>query len=202
MQIKNKEEALQFVNTVVREKWQKYFDENNAENELGKAEIDEEKKENGHWAWSYYIEGMYMSRDGRRRWVLDTGELIETTINQDENTIEKAYLKKYGKELLPTITVGADEAKAKAEGLLQKSDPNYSGTFGIEEVADVGYIVWQEVRGGGSILVGNDGGFLFSNATSIPSLHDKLIEAYKEGKRSDDNIFGNTITAVNDERVR
>lgn len=142
MQIKNKEEALQFVDTVVREKWQKYFDENNVENELGKAEIDEEKNETGHKAWSYYIDGMFMSRDGRRRWVLDTGELVETTISQDENTIKKAYLKTYGKELEPTSAVSLDEAKAKAEDLLRKTDPNYSGTFGIKEADGVGYLVW------------------------------------------------------------
>lgn len=82
-----------------------------------------------------------------------------------------------------------DEALQKGEDLLRKTDPNYSGTFGVEEIEGVGYIVWQEVRGGGSILVGNDGGVLFSNATSIPNLHEQLIEAYKEGKRSDEGAF-------------
>lgn len=197
MQIKNKDEALRFVDTVIRENWQKYYDEHSLKDELGKAEIDEEKNEKGHQAWSYYIEGIYMSADGRRSWVLDTGELVETTINQDENTIEKAYLKTYGKELQPTITASLDEAKAKAENLLQKTDPNYSGTFGIEEVEGVGYIVWQEVRGGGSILVGNDGGVLFSNATSIPNLHETLIEGYKSGKRSDESTFGNVSSSIN-----
>ena len=82
-----------------------------------------------------------------------------------------------------------DEALQKAEDLLRKTDSNYSGTFGIEEVEGVGYIVWQEVRGGGSILVGNEGGVLFSNITSIPNLHEVLVEAYKQGKRSDEGTF-------------
>lgn len=202
MQIKNKDEALQFVDTVVREQWQKYFDEHNVNDELGKAELDEEKDVMGRKAWSYYIEGIFMSMDGRRRWVLDTGELVETTINQDENTIEKAYLKTYGKELLQVGTGSLNESKEKAEALLRKTDPNYSGTFGIEEVEGVGYIVWQEVRGGGSILVGKDGGVLFSNITSIPNLHETLVEAYKSGKRSDESAFGSTSTSITEEQVR
>ncbi len=77
-----------------------------------------------------------------------------------------------------------DEALQKAEALLRKTDPNYSGTFGIKEADGVGYLVWQEVRGGGSLVVGNDGGVLFSNMTGIVSPED-LIQAYKDGKRSD-----------------
>lgn len=171
----------------------------NVKNELGKAEIDEEKNEKGHKAWSYYIEGMYMSADGRRRWVLDTGELVETTINQDENTIEKAYQKTFGKELQPTSTASLDEVKSKAEDLLRKTDPNYSGTFGIEEVDGVGYLVWQEVRGGGSIVIGNNGGVLFSNMTGIVSPED-LIQAYKDGKRSDEAKFGGSGSGITEVR--
>ncbi len=100
--------------------------------------------------------------------------------------------------MLPTLA----KAKQKAQDLLRKTDPNYAGNFSIEEVEGVGFIVWQEVRGGGSVLVGNDGGVLFSNATSIPNLHDKLIEAYKEGKRSDENAFGSTSTNITEEQVR
>jgi|GEM_PF-3404349 len=95
-----------------------------------------------------------------------------------------------------------DEALQKAEDLLRKTDPNFSGTFGIEEVEGVGYIVWQEVRGGGSILVGNEGGVLFSNATSIPNLHEKLAEAYKEGKRSDVSAFGSASISITEEQVK
>jgi hypothetical protein len=95
-----------------------------------------------------------------------------------------------------------DEALQKAEDLLRKTDPNYSGNFGVEEVEGVGFIVWQEVRGGGSVLVGSDGGVLFSNATSIPNLHETLVEAYKNGKRSDENAFGSTSTNITEEQVR
>ncbi|MCA9323523.1 hypothetical protein KC992_00285 [Candidatus Saccharibacteria bacterium] len=201
MQIKNKDEALGYVDTIIRENWRKYLDEHNVDNELGKAEIDEEKNEKGHMAWSYYIEGIYMSTDGRRRWLLDTGELVETTINQDENTIEKAYLKTYGKELQSPSEVSINEAKAKAEDLLRKTDPNYSGTFGLKEVDGVGYLVWQEVRGGGSIIIGNDGGVLFSNMTGIVSPED-LIQAYKDGKRSDEAKFGGSGSGITEEQVR
>lgn len=60
-----------------------------------------------------------------------------------------------------------EQALQKAEGLLRKTDPNYSGTFGIREIDGVGYLVWQEVRGGGSVVIGSDGGVLFSNMTGI-----------------------------------
>ena len=40
-----------------------------------------------------------MSRDGRKRWLLDTGETIDTTLKEDENTIEKAIKKVFGKNL-------------------------------------------------------------------------------------------------------
>jgi len=42
-----------------------------------------------------------------------------------------------------------DEALQKAEDLLRGTDPGYSGSFGVEEVEGVGYIVWQEVRRAG-----------------------------------------------------
>jgi len=83
-----------------------------------------------------------------------------------------------------------DEALQRAKYLLLKTTPNYSGSFGIEEIEGVGYLVWQEVRGGGSIVIGSDGGFLFSNITGIPNLHEVLIESYKSGKRSDESTFG------------
>jgi len=52
------------------------------------------------------------------------------------------------------------------------------------------------------MLVGNDGGVLFSNATSIPNLHETLVEAYKNGKRSDESAFGNTGTSITERQVR
>lgn len=94
-----------------------------------------------------------------------------------------------------------DEALQKAEGLLRKTDPNYSGTFGIKEADGVGYLVWQEVRGGGSIIIGNDGGVLFSNMTGSVSPED-LIQAYKDGKRSDEAKFGGTDSGITQEQVR
>ncbi len=95
-----------------------------------------------------------------------------------------------------------DEALQKAEDLLRETDPSYSGSFGVEEVEGVGYIVWQEVGGGGSILVGNDGGVLYFNTASIPNLHETLIEAYKNGERSDKGVSGDTDKSITEKQVR
>lgn len=78
-----------------------------------------------------------------------------------------------------------EQALQKAGALLRKNDPNYSGTFGIEEVEGVGYRIWQEARGGGTVIVGHDGGVLIStNMTYLPNLPQLMIQAYKEGKRT------------------
>ena len=52
-----------------------------------------------HKAWAYYLEGMPLSADARKFWLLDTKETVETTLNEDERTIEDAYKKTYGREL-------------------------------------------------------------------------------------------------------
>ena len=97
--INTKVEALEFVDTKIRQDWQELVKKYDPQTTLGKAEILRETFVNGHKAWGYYIEGLPMSRDGRKRWLLDTGETIDTTLNEDENTIEKAFKKATGKNL-------------------------------------------------------------------------------------------------------
>jgi len=94
------------------------------------------------------------------------------------------YYHEKGNKMNDNLPTAREKALKKAEEFIRLTDPNYNGTFGIEEVADVGYLVWQEVRGGGSVLIGNDGGLLFSNMTSDASLKEHLIQAYKDGKRT------------------
>jgi hypothetical protein len=79
-------------------------------------------------------------------------------------------------------------AKQKAESLIRVIDPKYVGGFDVNEVPEVGYHVWQDVRGGNSIIVGNDGGILFFNSSISP---EDAIQAYKAGKRSHDDRFDN-----------
>jgi len=84
-QIPSQVEALQYVDTVVRSMH---------EGQLGKAELlSGEIIVDGHKAWRYEIEGLPMFRDGRRRWLLDTGETFHTTSNETEDTPEKALAK-------------------------------------------------------------------------------------------------------------
>ena len=97
--INTKVEATEFVDTKIRQDWQEWVEKYNVPTTLGKAEIIKETFVNGHKAWEYYIEGLPMSRDGRKRWLLDTGETIDTTLKEDENTIEKAFKKVFGKNL-------------------------------------------------------------------------------------------------------
>ena len=78
------------------------------------------------------------------------------------------------------------QALAKARLLLGKRDPQYSGDYKIKEIDDIGYFVWQDVRGGGSIIIGNDGGILFVISAITP---ETAIQAYKDGKRTPEESF-------------
>ena len=51
---------------------------------------------------------------------------------------------------------------------------------------------WQSGRGGGSLIVGADGGVLFA-LSSVP--FDAHIAAYNQGRRTDLNAFNNTEDA-------
>lgn len=106
-------------------------------------------------------------------------------------------LRKYGEDLVEIADYSpssfgpdfeANNLVEKAKQLLLKTDPNYSGSFCDKAIDGIGYLVWQEVRGGGSIIAGNDGGILFSNQTGSIG-PDEIIQAYKDGKRTDINRF-------------
>jgi len=93
MKIQSQEDALQYIDTELRK-------DAKGPGELGKAEINEAIEVRDHTAWSYYIEGSFIALNGMRFWLLDTGETVVTSIDEDANTIEKAYLTKYGRELV------------------------------------------------------------------------------------------------------
>lgn len=87
--------ALQFVDTVIRKNWETIMKTNPllVDTELGRAVILEEAQVGGHKVWHYNIKGLPVSRDGRKRWVLDTGDTFDTTLNEDANTLKKAIEK-------------------------------------------------------------------------------------------------------------
>ncbi len=219
MQINTQEEAVHFIDTEIRQQLIKTYralaEEASGEAKQGLLEsadyiasntpvkIQKEDQINGHNAWSYVIEGQIMTLDGRQFWLIDTGETVETTMNEGERTIGEAYQLKYDKPFGDDSgsTLSEEKALDKAKVLLLRTDPNYTGTFGIKKVDEIGYLVWQEVRGGGSIVVGNDGGVLFSNMTGTISPED-LINAYKEGKRSDENKFGGVNSSISEDQVK
>jgi hypothetical protein len=86
----------------------------------------------------------------------------------------------------PIGVPGSAQAQQKAEQLVRKIDPQYTGNFAVKEIPEVGYIVWQDVRGGNSIIVGNDGGILFFNSSVSP---EDGIQAYKDGRRTSEDKF-------------
>jgi hypothetical protein len=95
MELKSREEALNYVDTNIRNTWEKWvLDNPTLAGKLGKAKILDESQAFGMKAWQYHIDGLPMSRDGRKRWVLSNGERVDTTLSDDEDTIEKAYSKK------------------------------------------------------------------------------------------------------------
>lgn len=177
MTINNKDEALQIVETKVRQTWLEAVKENELLNDvqLGEAIIKGEAEFNGHKAYQYHIDGLPMTRDGRQRWVLDTGETIETTLNEDENTLEKAYAKLLSRK-------AAELLRAKPEEL------DYAAVDGV------GLRFYEPTRGGRSLILGDDGGILFANSSVAPDSH---IQAYKDGKRTPVESFETEMSRAN-----
>ena len=162
MLINNKDDALKIVDTQIRQKW---LETNTLE--LGQAEIIQEIDFTGHKAWQYHIEGLPMSRDARKRWLVDTGETVDTTINEDENTLDKAYAKLYRYMTF----------RKKAAQKLGIDEDNLSGS----DIKGLGMRFFEAIRGGRSIIIGDDGGVLIANSSvSI----DEHIQAYRDGKRN------------------
>ncbi len=80
-------EALEYIDTFIKQRWHDY----SPLLELGTSTILRESEVYGHTAWQYNIEGLPVSRDRRERWLLDTGALLDTTLSEDKNTLEKAF---------------------------------------------------------------------------------------------------------------
>ena len=91
MKLDNQDQALEYLNTEVKNEAQ-------GPGKIGDATISEEKEVAGHKAWAFYIEGTYMHGNTTGRWLLDTGEIVDTDAFENK-TIEKAYQSRYGKEL-------------------------------------------------------------------------------------------------------
>lgn len=51
---------------------------------------------------------------------------------------------------------------------------------------EAGFYVSQSVRGGGQLMVANDGTGLFANSSVT---YDKMLEAFNEGRRTDLSAF-------------
>lgn len=91
MKLDNQDQALEYLNTVVKKEAQ-------GPGEIGDVTISEEKEVAGHKAWAFYIKGTYMHGNTTGRWLLDTGEVVDTDAFENK-TIEEAYRSRYGKEL-------------------------------------------------------------------------------------------------------
>ena len=91
MKLENQEQALEYLNTEIKK-------EAEGPGKIGNATILEEKDVAGHKAWAFYIEGTYIHGNTTGRWLLDTGEMLDTEAFGND-TIEKAYQARYGKEL-------------------------------------------------------------------------------------------------------
>jgi hypothetical protein len=116
-QLNSQVEALQYVDTVLRSGYG---------GELGGAELlSGEIIVDGHKAWRYHIEGLPMSRDGRQRWLLDTGETFDTTFHDSDNTPEKALAKLRKMQIISKqeyLAVGNERAKLQSVNLLLPED--------------------------------------------------------------------------------
>jgi hypothetical protein len=91
--IKNQEEALHYIDTVVRQKEQAKAKQIGASAESGEARIQEETEFSGHKAWKFSIEGIVQALDGGDYWLVDTNDVVRTGLSEDINTPEKAFIK-------------------------------------------------------------------------------------------------------------
>jgi hypothetical protein len=91
MKLNNQEQALEYLNTEVKKEAQ-------GPGEIGKATISQEIEVANHRAWAYHIEGIWMHGNTTGRWLIDTGEVVDTEAFGND-TIDKAYQARYGKEL-------------------------------------------------------------------------------------------------------
>lgn len=48
------------------------------------------------------------------------------------------------------------------------------------------YYFWEAARGGGAVVIGNDGSMLFANSSVAPEKH---IDAFGDGRRTDPEAF-------------
>lgn len=93
--IKNQEEALHHIDTAVRQKEQDKAKQMPGFNtEFGEAQIHEEAEFSGHKAWQFSITGMPEALDGGKWWLIDTKDVVRTGIGDDNNTPEKAFVKR------------------------------------------------------------------------------------------------------------
>ena len=96
LDLRTQQEAAEFIESTIKPEWLKLTlgDEQSVVLSLGDVSIEDEQQWNGRTVWQYTIAGLPVSRDGRKRWLLSTGEFFDTTITDD--TFEKAYERKYG----------------------------------------------------------------------------------------------------------
>lgn len=87
--LRTQDEALEHINTVIRHSWEVDWPQ------LGAASILETSSVEGHTAWSYFIEGMPVSRDNRTHWLLDTGDTLNTTLQDGESTLSSAFSQRF-----------------------------------------------------------------------------------------------------------
>lgn len=187
MQVTNKDEAFNFVDTRIRQHWLELAKQNEFLSglKLGQATIEQEAEFDGHKVWQFHFEGLPATMDARRQWIVDTGEIIETTLNDDENTLEKAYAK------LQRVQIFNKKA-AKLLGVKTED-------LAIAEADEIGLRFYEPIRDGRSIILGNDDGVLFANSSVNPEDH---IQAYKDGKRTSQKNFAKPNVAISEEQVK
>ena len=76
----SQQDALHYVDTVIRPRWGAWIHDSGSP-AFGEAVIIEETLRDGKKAWQYHIEGLPVSRDGRKRWVLEDGTTFDTTLS-------------------------------------------------------------------------------------------------------------------------
>lgn len=111
---------LEYVDTKVRAEWADYWLETGKVG--GEASIVKEVElASNHKAWQYHIDGLPDEDESLQRWLIDTGETVETSLSDDENSIEKAYEKTYDKtltedsvyDITPKLEAMIDESTAE-----------------------------------------------------------------------------------------
>lgn len=102
MTFKSNEDVLNYLNSTIAPSKAASFAEQGVPLSIGEATVAEPETVAGHLVWAYGFTGVPVAPNGHETWIIDTGEVVQTSMFGADGlteTVESAYLEKYGRSL-------------------------------------------------------------------------------------------------------